>query len=148
MKAKDILASKGHVVYTVKETETVLDVITKLVNNKIGFLVVFDSAEDVTGVISERDVVHKCIHHHKDPALVTAVEIMTKRDDLISAAEDDDIEKIMNTMTAKKIRHLPVFRDDELTGIISIGDVIKFILLAKNDEIRTLTEYAFGQYPS
>ena len=148
MKAKDILASKGHVIYTVKENESVQEIVAKLVNNKIGFLVVFDSADDVTGVISERDVVHKCLHHHKDPAHVKAVEIMTKRDDLISATEEDDIEKIMNIMTSKKIRHLPVFREDQLTGIISIGDVIKFILLAKNDEIKTLTEYAFGQYPS
>lgn len=148
MKAKDILASKGHVIYTVKENESVHDIVAKLVNNKIGFLVVFDSADDVTGVISERDVVHKCIHHHKDPAQIKAIEIMTKRDDLISAAEDDDIEKIMNIMTEKKIRHLPVFKEDQLTGIISIGDVIKFILEAKNDEIKTLTDYAFGQYPS
>ncbi|MDP1675847.1 MAG: CBS domain-containing protein [Bacteroidota bacterium] len=148
MKAKDILSSKGHVIYTVKENETVQNIVAKLVDNKIGFLVVFDSADDVVGVISERDVVHKCIHQHKDPAQMKAVEIMTKRDDLISATEEDDIEKIMNTMTSKKIRHLPVFKEDQLTGIISIGDVIKFILLAKNDEIKTLTEYAFGQYPS
>ncbi len=148
MKAKDILSSKGRVVFTVKESETVQDVVAKLVNNKIGFLVVFDTADDVTGVISERDVVHKCIHLHKDPTQMKAVDIMTKRDDLISASEDDDIEKIMNIITSKKIRHLPVFREDQLTGIISIGDVIKFILEAKNDEIKTLTEYAFGQYPS
>ena len=77
-----------------------------------------------------------------------AIEIMTKRDELISAAEEDDIEKIMNIMTTKKIRHLPVFKENQLTGIISIGDVIKFILLAKDDEIKTLTQYAFGQYPS
>ena len=148
MKAKDILASKGHVIYTVKENESVQEVVTKLVSNKIGFLIVFDSAEDVSGVISERDVIHKCIHHNKVPAQMKAVEIMTKRDDLISAAEEDDIEKIMNIMTSKKIRHLPVFKEDQLTGIISIGDVIKFILDAKNEEIKTLTEYAFGQYPS
>jgi CBS domain-containing protein len=148
MKAKDILASKGRIVYTVKENETVQTVVEKLAGNKIGFLIVCDSADDVSGVISERDVVHKCIHHHKDPVQMKAIEIMTKRDDLISASEDDDIEKIMNVMTAKKIRHLPVFKEDQLTGIISIGDVIKFILEAKNDEIKTLTEYAFGQYPS
>lgn len=148
MKAKDILASKGHVIFTVKENESVQDVIAKLVNNKIGFLVVFDSADDVIGVISERDVVHKCIHHHKDATQMKAVEVMTHRDDLISASEEDDIEKIMNIMTAKKIRHLPVFHEDELTGIISIGDVIKFILDAKNEEIKTLTDYAFGHYPS
>ena len=148
MKAKDILASKGIVLYTIQESESVQDVVAKLATNKIGFLVVYNPAEDVVGVISERDVVHKCLHHHKDPARQKANEIMTKRDELISAAEDDDIEKIMNIMTEKKIRHLPVFKDNQLTGIISIGDVIKFILLAKNDEIKTLTEYAFGQYPS
>ncbi len=148
MKAKDILASKGHVLYTIQESESVQDVVAKLATNKIGFLVVFNSSEDVVGVISERDVVHKCLHRHKDAAHMKAIEIMTKRDELISAAEDDDIEKIMNIMTEKKIRHLPVFKDNQLTGIISIGDVIKFILLAKNDEIKTLTEYAFGQYPS
>lgn len=148
MKAKDILASKGHVIYTVRENESVQDVVSKLVNNKIGFLIVFDSADDVIGVISERDVVNKCIHHQKHPSQMKAFEIMTRRDDLIFAVEDDDIEKIMNIITAKKIRHLPVFKEDQLTGIISIGDVIKFILEAKNDEIKVLTDYAFGQYPS
>jgi CBS domain-containing protein len=148
MKAKDILASKGRVIFTIKENETVQDVVAKLVTNKIGFLVVFDSADNVSGVISERDVVNKCIHHHKNPSQMKAVEIMTTRENLISATEEDDIEKLMSTITEKKIRHLPVFKENQLTGIISIGDVIKFILLAKDEEIKTLTHYAFGQYPS
>ena len=80
--------------------------------------------------------------------MLKAKDIMTPKERLIAATEDDDIQTIMNTMTERKIRHIPVFKENQLLGIISIGDVVKNILVAKDNEIKTLTEYAFGQYPA
>jgi len=147
MKAKDILASKGKEILTISEDATVFDVVTKLAAHKIGFLIVTNTQAGVAGVLSERDVIQKCISLQKEPAQMKAKEVMTPRERLVSATEEEDVQQIMNTMTEKKIRHLPIFDDDQLKGIISIGDVIKFILEAKDSEIKTLTEYAFGQYP-
>ncbi|MHB1049842.1 MAG: CBS domain-containing protein [Bacteroidota bacterium] len=148
MKAKDILATKPKTVFSISEDYTVFDVVAELAKNRIGFLVVTNTAGSVSGVISERDVVHKCVHQKRDPLSVRAKEIMTPKEKLIAATEDDDIQTIMNTMTERKIRHIPVFKDSQLLGVISIGDVIKYILDAKDKEIKTLSEYAFGQYPA
>jgi CBS domain-containing protein len=148
MKAKDILATKSKTIFTISEDMTVFDVVGALAKNKIGFLIVTNTAGGVAGVISERDVVHKCVFVKHDPASVKAREIMTPREKLIAATEEEDIQTIMNTMTERKIRHIPVFKEDQLLGVISIGDVIKFMLDAKDSEIKTLTEYAFGQYPA
>lgn len=148
MKAKDILATKSKAVFTISEDLTVFDVVGELAKNKVGFLVVTNAADGVAGVISERDVVHKCVFAKHDPASVKAKDIMTPREKLIAATEEDDIQTIMNTMTERKIRHIPVFKGDQLLGVISIGDVVKNILDAKESEIKTLTEYAFGQYPA
>jgi CBS domain-containing protein len=95
----------------------------------------------VAGVISERDIVHRCMSLKKDPEQLKVGDIMTPKSALITAAEDDEIEKVMTTMTDKKVRHLPVFQDEEVVGLISIGDVIKFILEEKNDAIKSLMDY-------
>lgn len=147
MKAKDILASKSKEILTISEDATVFDVVTKLATHKIGFLIVTNTEAGVAGVLSERDIIQKCISLQKDPTTMKAKDVMTPREKLVSATEEEDVQQIMNTMTEKKIRHLPIFDGDQLKGIISIGDVIKFILEAKDSEIKTLTEYAFGQYP-
>ena len=70
-----------------------------------------------------------------------ASEIMTPKANLITASEEDDIESIMTKMTDNKIRHLPIFQGEQLVGLISIGDVIKFILEEKNEEIKSLIDY-------
>ncbi len=141
MKVKDILDSKGRKLFSVPDHSTVEQVVGELAANKIGFLVVTNAGGAVAGVISERDVVHRCMSVKKDPSRTTAAEIMTPRAQLFTATETDDIEKIMTTMTEKKIRHLPIFTGDTLVGLISIGDVIKFILEEKNEEIKSLMDY-------
>lgn len=144
MKVKDILDSKGRKIFTVDEGATVEQVVSELATNKIGFLIVKNASGKVAGVISERDVVHRCMSTKNDSALMKANEIMTPKSNLITATEEDEIESIMTTMTEKKIRHLPIFHSDDIVGLISIGDVIKFILEEKNEEIKTLREYVSG----
>ncbi len=141
MKVKDILNSKGRKLFSVLEDATVETIVTELAMNKIGFLIVRNGANAVAGVISERDIVHRCMSAKKDPSVVTAKEIMTSREKLVTANEDQEIDEVMTMMTEKKIRHLPVFQGEELTGLISIGDVIKIMLDDKNEEIKTLMDY-------
>jgi len=141
MKVKDILASKGRKLFSVAEHDTVDDVVTALATNKVGFLIVMNTSGNVSGVISERDIVHRCMSMKKDSGQMKASDIMTPKSDLITASEEDEIERIMTTMTEKKIRHLPVFQGDKVVGLISIGDVIKFILEEKNEAIKSLMDY-------
>ncbi|MBP6672882.1 MAG: CBS domain-containing protein [Bacteroidetes bacterium] len=141
MKVKDILNSKGRSLFSVTEDSTIENTVAALAANKIGFLIVKDGSNAITGVISERDIVHRCMSAKKDPRTVTAKEIMTLREHLVTANEDQEIDEIMTLMTEKKIRHLPVFQGKELTGLISIGDVVKIILDDKNEEIKTLMDY-------
>ncbi len=141
MKVKDILNSKGRSLFSVTEDSTIENTVAALAANKIGFLIVKDGSNAITGVISERDIVHRCMSAKKDPRTVTAKEIMTLREHLVTANEDQEIDEIMTLMTEKKIRHLPVFQVKELTGLISIGDVVKIILDDKNEEIKTLMDY-------
>jgi CBS domain-containing protein len=141
MKVKDILNSKGRSLFSVTEDSTIENTVAALAANKIGFLIVKDGSNAITGVISERDIVHRCMSAKKDPRTVTAKEIMTLREHLVTANEDQEIGEVMTLMTEKKIRHLPVFQGKELTGLISIGDVVKIILDDKNEEIKTLMDY-------
>ncbi|MFA6540099.1 MAG: CBS domain-containing protein [Bacteroidota bacterium] len=145
--AKDILNSKKSDIVSIADELTVYDAVTTLAKFKIGFLIVTDSAGNFAGVLSERDVVQKCINFRKLPEQVKIKDIMTGKERVISGSEDDHVESIMNTMTEKKIRHLPVFKGDQLKGIISIGDVIKILLHEKDNEIKTLASYVSGNYP-
>ena len=148
MKAKDILDTKGRKIFSMNEDASVYEAINELTNNKIGLLIIKTSADAICGVLSERDIVRKCIYPKKDPLSVKVKEIMTSKEKIVVAAEDDDIQSMMNTMTEKKIRHLPIFKDKELCGIISIGDIIKNLLEIKEYEIKTLIEYISGKYPA
>ncbi len=141
MKVKDILNSKGRSLFSVHEDATVEHIVAELAANKIGFLIVKGNDNTVAGVISERDIVHRCMSAKKDPSKATAKEIMTEREKLVTANEDQEIDEVMTMMTRKKVRHLPVFQGNEITGLISIGDVIKIMLDDKDEAIKTLMDY-------
>ena len=141
MRVHDILDSKGRTVVTIDSGATVDAVVRELSARKIGFLIVTDQNGSIVGVLSERDVVQRCLAQHRSSSATTAAEIMTHRSQLVTANEEDEVGAIMSMMTQRKVRHLPVFKGENVTGLISIGDVIKFILEEKNEEIRALTDY-------
>lgn len=147
MTAKEILDLKGRKVIYISEEATVMDAVSELVNNKIGLLIVKNISGEIVGVVSERDIIKKCIFPKKSPEEVTVKDIMTPKENIVVASEDEDIQILMNIMTLKRIRHIPIFRGRELTGIISIGDVIKNLLEQKDYEIKTLVDYITGKYP-
>jgi CBS domain-containing protein len=147
MIAKHILDVKGRNVHTIPEESTVSSAVEELVGRRIGLLVIKNSAGDITGVLSERDVLQKCVQKKMNTTQVLVKEIMTEKEKLVAAAEEDDIHHLMNIMTEKRIRHLPIFKGKEMTGIISIGDIIKNMVEIKNTEIKSLIDYISGKYP-
>ena len=123
MKINDVIKAKpSHEVVTIGPDATVRELIALLAEHNVGALVVSDDGERVTGIVSERDVVRRL--HAGVGVLDTAVsEIMTA--DVRTCAGDDGLTDLMQTMTQHRIRHVPVVADGRLTGIISIGDVVK-----------------------
>ena len=123
MKINDVIKAKpSHHVVTIGPDATVRELIALLAEHNVGALVVSDDGERVTGIVSERDVVRR-LHADADVLETAVSQIMTA--DVRTCAGDDGLTDLMQTMTEHRIRHVPVVADGRLTGIISIGDVVK-----------------------
>ncbi|MCI0526664.1 MAG: CBS domain-containing protein [Nitrospira sp.] len=123
MNIKSILATKGANVVTIKPEQTVREALAALARHNVGALVVIDEANSPVGIISERDIVRLAAENEKLFSL-PIVEVMTKN--LILGVPQDELRAVANTMTERRIRHLPVVNaQGKLIGIISIGDVVK-----------------------
>ena len=123
MRIQDVIQGKAsQQVVTIGPDATVRELIALLAEHNVGALVVSDDGERVAGIVSERDVVRRL--HADATVLDTPVSsIMTV--DVRTCAREDSLTDLMQTMTEHRIRHVPVVADGRLTGIISIGDVVK-----------------------
>ena len=123
MRIQDVIQHKASQdVVTIGPDATVRELIALLAEHNVGALVVSDDGERVAGIVSERDVVRRL--HADATVLDTPVSsIMTV--DVRTCAREDSLTDLMQTMTEHRIRHVPVVADGRLTGIISIGDVVK-----------------------
>ena len=123
MKINDVIKAKpSHEVVTIGPDATVRELIALLAEHNVGALVVSEDGERVTGIVSERDVVRRL---HADAAVLESPVSSIMTADVRTCAGDDGLTDLMQTMTEHRIRHVPVVADGRLTGIISIGDVVK-----------------------
>ena len=137
----NLLDSKGYDVLTVKPDQTVQEAIAKMAEISAGTSVVMDGGE-VVGIISERDVIRKVILQGKSIENVKVGDIMSSN--LTTITTETSLDKCMKLMTEKRIRHLPVLRDRQLCGIVSIGDVVKYLIVEKDFKIKNLETYISG----
>jgi len=138
MKILDILERKGHAVVTISEDHSVLDAARRLVEYNIGGLVVTHENRP-TGIITERDILRLTSMKPEGLGATPVGAIMTR--DLVVAHPDDELREIMEVMTQRRVRHLPVVRDQHLLGIVSIGDLINACLANVEDENAHLRQY-------
>lgn len=138
MKVSGILQSKGSNVFFIGSSATVLEALKIMGEKNIGALPVIDDGQ-LTGILSERDYARKVVLKGKTSSETFVNEIMTPSPIVVSA--DDTIEKCMEIMSAKKIRHLPVVNGSTVTGMISIGDVVTSIINAQKEMIDYLKNY-------
>jgi CBS domain-containing protein len=119
----DLLRRKGNFVATTAPDTTVADLLDQLAEHQVGALVVSTDGVTVEGIVSERDVVRAM--RTAGAALLDApvTDLMTR--DVIVTSPGESLEKMMRLMTERRIRHVPVVANGRLTGIISIGDVVK-----------------------
>jgi len=138
MKVSDILKAKGSNVYTVNPEITVYEALKIMGEKNIGALLVMED-KNVKGIISERDYARKIILQGKSSSDTPVKEIMTEK--VITVLPEDDIEKCMELMSGRKIRHLPVVKDGNVLGIISITDVVTAIIEVQKNTISQLESY-------
>jgi CBS domain-containing protein len=122
MNIASILARKGGKVVTCRPEQSIRQALSLLAEHNIGALVVVDAQGVPAGIVSERDIVREAARDERLFAR-TVGEIMTR--DVVVGVPEDDLRAVRDTMTERRIRHLPVVADGRLVGIVSIGDIVK-----------------------
>lgn len=140
---KDVLAEKGSDVWTISPEDKVLDALKLMAEKDVGALpVVFNKG--LVGILSERDYARKVVLRGKSSLDTPVKDIMTTR--VCFVAPETTTQECMAVMTKNRIRHLPVLQDEKLLGIISIGDIIKAVIVQQKVSIDHLENYIMGKY--
>lgn len=139
MHVKSILQNKGHTVETTRPTATIAEVIDTLRSKRIGVLVVSIDGRSIDGIISERDIVNGLAEHGASLLDNQVESIMTR--EVRTCTPEDTIHEVMELMTDRRVRHVPVVVNGRLAGIVSIGDAVKFRLHELESEANHLREY-------
>ncbi len=142
----DVLKVKGRYVYTIDENETICKVLDAFAEKKIGSGMVKDTNDNIVGILTEKDVI-KCFKDVEKFSDIKIKDVMTKFEDLIVASYDDDIQYAMSIMTEQRIKHLPIFKDGKLYGLVSIGDIIKVQLEHSKHVAKTYLDIIKGKTP-
>jgi predicted transcriptional regulator len=142
MRVADILKSKGQHVVTIVPEESIQSLSQRLRREHIGAVVVSYDGKTIDGIISERDIAHG-VDVHGNALLDKKVgDLMTTA--VFTCTRDDTVSQLMKLMTEKRIRHVPVFENDELIGLVSIGDVVKFRLEELQMEANVMRDIAIA----
>lgn len=136
-----LLQNKGQNVWSVSPDDSVYKALELMADKNIGALLVLDG-ETPAGIFSERDYARKIILYGKASRETPVKDIMTTR--VVYIRPEQTIEDCMALMTDKRIRHLPVLKDDKIVGVISIGDVVKSIIANQQFVIEQLENYISG----
>ena len=142
---KAVLAQKGQAVWSISPDASVFDAVASMSERHIGALVVLNSGR-LVGIITERDYARKVILKGRQSRETRVREIMSAP--VMYVTPQQTIGECMHIMTAQQIRHLPVLDGDRVTGVVSIGDLVNWIVSAQDDTIRHLHDYIAGCYPA
>jgi CBS domain-containing protein len=137
-----ILKHKGRHIVTVAPTATIAEVSQTLAEKRIGAVLVQDSAEQLLGIVSERDIVRSLAANGARTLEMTAGQLMTRA--LRTAAPHTTVAEAMHEMTIGRFRHMPVLDRGALIGVISIGDVVKARIMQQDHEVESLKTYVAG----
>ena len=140
-----ILDKKGHQLWFIEPASTVFEAISLMAEKNVGALPVMKDSR-LLGMISERDYTRKVILQGRVSRETLVADIMTK--DVITVSGGDSVESCLEIMTKNHVRHLPVMDGDSLAGLVSIGDLVNWIILAQSNAIDDLHRFVTGAYPA
>ena len=138
-----ILERKGPAVHAVPSTYTIAQAVNEMNRHRIGSIVVLEGNR-LAGIFTERDVLRRVVGASIDPTVIRVADVMTSQ--LITISPDTTIEETMNIFTEKRCRHLPVISSGNMVGLISIGDISRWIADAHRAEAEHLKNYISGGF--
>ena len=141
---KTLIEEKGSQIHTVGPKASALQAVRAMNEAQIGALLVTDRGK-LTGIFTERDVLARVVAEGRDPASVTVAEVMTTN--IAVVAPSLTVKEAMAVVTEKRCRHLPVMKGEELVGVISAGDLTRWVAKDQAETIEDLFRYITGQYP-
>jgi CBS domain-containing protein len=140
-----VLKRKGSEVWFIAPEHTVYEAIERMAEKAVGALIVI-SAGKLAGIISERDYARKVILRGKASKATRVDEIMTSP--VIFVAPEQGVEECMGIMTKNRIRHLPIMENETVVGVVSIGDLVKWVISEQEETIEHLQNYISAKYPT
>lgn len=138
MTVNQILRTKGTEVFSIVSTFTVFEALKVMGEKNIGAILVIDDGV-LKGILSERDYARKIVLKDKSSKKTLVSEIMAT--DVVTVKPSDNLEFCMGLMSGRRIRHLPVIENEEVIGLVSIGDVVKAIIEIQKETIKHLDSY-------
>ncbi|MBI3208581.1 MAG: CBS domain-containing protein [Candidatus Solibacter usitatus] len=139
-----VLRQKGHKVYALPPNASVYSAVELMALRSAGALLVMEG-ETITGIVSERDYARKVILLGKSSRETPIRDIMTSP--VYTVTPSDNIADVMRLMTERRIRHVPVVENEYVVGVVSIGDLVKWIVTEQEQTIEELHSYIAGSYP-
>jgi len=137
-KVRELLEDKGTEVWSVAPTDSVYDALALMAEKNIGAVVVMDQGR-MSGILSERDFTREVVLEGRDASDTQVGSIMSSPP--VCVGLDQTVEECMALMTDKRVRHLPVLEDNQLVGLVSIGDVVKATIAEQKFTIEQLERY-------
>jgi CBS domain-containing protein len=137
-----ILAGKSRALHAVPTSVTVLEAVQKMNQHKVGAVLVMNGGK-LAGIFTERDVMTRVIAANCDPKTTPIAQVMSA--DVLTIPPATTVQQVMDIFADKRCRHLPVVQGDELVGLISIGDVSRWVANAHRAEAESLRQYIAGE---
>ena len=142
---RDVLKRKGQDVWSITPKASVYQAIDMMAQKHVGALLVIAGGDSLIGVVSERDYARKVVLRGRSSKETNVEEIMTSP--VICVEPHQGVDECMRIMTDNRIRHLPVVQNQKVIGIVSIGDLVNWIISAQQHTIEQLQDYITGKYP-